>query len=47
MSFKSPLLDRIAVTIKEAAILIGTNGKNKFEKLCTLGSSGSEARKRI
>jgi excisionase family DNA binding protein len=27
MSSKSPLLDRIAVTVKEAAILIGTNDK--------------------
>jgi excisionase family DNA binding protein len=27
MSSKSPLLDRIAVTVKEAAILIGTSDK--------------------
>ena len=27
VSSKSPLLDRIAVTVKEAAILIGTNDK--------------------
>jgi excisionase family DNA binding protein len=27
MSSKSPLLDRIAVTVKEAATLIGTNTK--------------------
>lgn len=27
MSSKSPSLDRIAVTVKEAAILIGTNDK--------------------
>jgi len=27
MSPKSPLLDRIAVTVKEAAVLIGTNDK--------------------
>lgn len=27
MPSKSPLLDRIAVTVKEAAILIGTNDK--------------------
>jgi hypothetical protein len=37
MPSKSPLLDRIAVTVKEAVILIGTND-NKFEELCTLGS---------
>lgn len=27
MSSKLPLLDRIAVTVKEAAILVGTNDK--------------------
>lgn len=37
MSSKSALLDRIAVTVKEAAILIGTNDK-QIRKLCTLES---------